>query len=378
MAERFLQLQSLLKSSGVLEVSLVERDVPVPAAGEVVVRVEAAPINPSDLGILFGPADVTKLTLSGTKERPVVTAPVSEGALKALAARVDKPLPVGNEGSGTVVATGSSDAAKALAGRKVAALGGGSMYGQYHVVSADQVLALGDDASFADGASAFINPLTVLGFVETMRLEKHGALVHTAAASALGQMLHKVCAADGIPLVNVVRKPEQEALLKELGAAHVVSTASATFAGELADSCAATGATLGFDATGGGRLAGQILTAMETAIVRKGSGEYQRYGSSVHKQVYLYGSLDMSPTEIQRNFGLSWGLGGWLVFPQLAKAGPARLVELKARIARELRTSFATSYARELSLTEMLQPEIIADYAKRATGGKVLVVPQKA
>ncbi|MDB4941737.1 MAG: putative oxidoreductase [Labilithrix sp.] len=377
MADRSLQLQSLLRSSGVLEVSLVEADVPEPGPDQVVVRVEASPVNPSDLGVLFGPVDVTKLTASGTPERPVVSGPVSRGALEALAARVDRPLPVGNEGSGTVVATGSSDAARALAGKKVAALGGGGMYGQYCAVAADQVLVLDDDASFADGASAFVNPLTALGFLETMRHEGHTAIVHTAAASALGQMLHRACAQDGVGLVNVVRRPEQEALLRGLGAEHVVSSASDAFAAELVDAIASTGATLGFDATGGGKLAAQLLAAMERAITRNASGGFQRYGSNVHKQVYLYGSLDTSPTEIQRTFGLAWGIGGWLVFPRLARFGPERTAALKARVARELRTTFATHYAREVTLREMLDPGIIAEYGKRATGGKVLVLPQK-
>ena len=370
-----LQLRSLVKNSGELELSLAQVDVPAPADGEVVVRVEAAPLNPSDLGLLFGPADMAKAVASGTADQPVVTAPIAPAAMKGMAARIDESMPVGNEGAGTVVAAGASPAAQALLGRSVALLGG-AMYTQFRCVAVAQCLPLPDGASAADGASSFVNPLTALGMVETMEREGHKALVHTAAASNLGQMLNRICLKDGVALVNIVRKPEQAALLRGMGAAHVCSTDSPRFMEELTDALAATGATLAFDATGGGRLAGQILTCMEAAINRNAK-EYSRYGSNVMKQVYIYGGLDTSPTEIVRNFGMTWGMGGWLLFPFLQKMGPAAAEVLKARVAAELTTTFKSHYAGELSLREALQLDKIARYGPRNTGGKYLINPNK-
>ena len=371
-----LQLRSLVKNSGKLELSLAQIETPTPADGEVVVRVEAAPLNPSDLGLLFGPADMTKAVASGTADQPVVTAPIAPAAMKGMAARIDESMPVGNEGAGTVVAAGASPAAQALLGRRVALLGG-AMYTQFRCVAVAQCLPLPDGASAADGASSFVNPLTALGMVETMKREGHQALVHTAAASNLGQMLNRICLKDGVALVNIVRKPEQVALLKGMGAAHVCSTDSPRFMEELTDALVATGATLAFDATGGGRLAGQILTCMEAAINRNAK-EYSRYGSNVMKQVYIYGGLDMSPTEIVRNFGMTWGMGGWLLFPFLQKIGPAAAEVLKARVAAELTTTFKSHYAGELSLREALQIDKIALYGPRNTGGKYLINPNRA
>ena len=300
-----LQLRSLLKASGELELSLADLPVPTPKEKEVLVRIEASPINPSDLALLVGMADLSTLKTTGTAGQTVTTATMPGKLMRALASRVDESMPVGNEGSGVVVATGDSPAAKALLGKTVAVLGG-AMYAQYRCLHLSQVMPLPDGASFADGASCFVNPLTSLGMVETMRREGHTALVHTAAASNLGQMLNRICQKDGIQLVNIVRKPEQAALLKEQGAKHVVDSSSPNFMEELTDALAATGATLAFDALGGGKLAGQILTAMEAAINRNAK-EYSRYGSAVHKQVYLYGGLDTSPTEFNRSFGMAWG-----------------------------------------------------------------------
>jgi NADPH2:quinone reductase len=371
-----LQLQSLVKAGGELEVSLVEVPVPEPGANEVLLRVEAAPINPSDLGVLFGPADLGTARYSGTAERPVVTMRIPEAAMKSLAGRIDTPLPVGNEGAGVVVAAGASPAAQALLGKSVAALAGGAMYAQYRAVAVEQCLALPEGATPAEGASSFVNPLTALGMVETMRREGHRALVHTAAASNLGQMLARICLKDGIGLVNVVRKPEQAELLRGIGASHVCDTSAPAFMHELTEAIAATGATLAFDAIGGGRLAGQILSAMEAALMRNASG-YSRYGSSTHKQVYIYGGLDTAPTEIVRNFGMTWGIGGWLLFPFLQKLGPAALQALKQRVAAELKTTFASRYAGEVSLADALQPDMIAAYARRATGEKFLLEPNR-
>lgn len=368
-----LELRSLVTSEGTLELSLHEVPVPTPGANEVVVRVEASPINPSDLGLLIAGADMTKATVAGTPERPVVTAPVGDASLKGLSARLDKSLPVGNEGGGTVVAAGSSEAAQALVGKTVA-IAGGAMYSQYRAVDASACLVLPDGATARDGASSFVNPMTALGMTETMRREGHSALVHTAAASNLGQMLVKLCQQDGIPLVNIVRKPEQEELLKSLGATHVLNSTSPSFATELVEALKATSATLAFDATGGGTLASQILNGMEEAA-NSTAAQYSRYGSSVHKQVYIYGALDTGPTVLNRNFGMAWGVGGWLLTPFLQSAGAETIGRLRARVAAELTTTFASSYTREVSLAGMLKPEAFNAYLKRATGEKFLVTP---
>ena len=370
-----LQLRSLVKQSGELEVSLASVPVPEPAANEVLVRIEASPINPSDLGLLFGAADMSSVKASGSPERPVVRARIPDAAMKAMAGRMDVSMPVGNEGAGVVVAAGASEAAQALLGKTVAVLGG-AMYAQYRCIAADQCLVLPAGATPADGASSFVNPLTALGMVETMRREGHSALVHTAAASNLGQMLNRICMADGVALVNIVRKPEQAELLKAMGAAHVCMAGSATFLQDLTDALVATGATIAFDATGGGKLAGQILGCMEAALNRTAK-EYSRYGSTTHKQVYIYGGLDTGPTEFNRNFGMTWGMGGWLLFPFLQKIGPAAAQVLKQRVAAELKTTFASHYAKEVSLAEVLQPDMIAVYGQRATGVKYLINPNK-
>ncbi len=370
-----LQLRSLVKPSGELELSLASVTTPAPAADEVVVRIEATPINPSDIGLLFGAADISTAKVTGTHANPVVTAHIPERLMKGMAARLGQSMPVGNEGAGVVVAAGASDAAQALLGKTVAILGG-AMYAQYRCIKAEQCLVLPADATPADGASCFVNPLTALGMVETMQREGHKALVHTAAASNLGQMLNKICLKDGIALVNIVRKPEQAALLKEIGAKYVCDTSSATFMEELTQALVETGATIAFDATGGGKLAGQILTCMEAALNRTAT-EYSRYGSTTHKQVYIYGGLDTGPTEIVRNFGFAWGMGGWLLFPFLQRVGIETTLRLRQRVAAELKTTFASSYSKEISLAEALQPEAIAVYGQRATGTKYLINPNK-
>jgi len=368
-----LQLRSIVKDTGELELSLARVATPEPAADEVVLRVEATPINPSDIGLLFGAADLATLAVRGTGESTVATARIPEAAMKAMAGRLGQSMPVGNEGAGTVIAAGRSPAAQALLGKTVAVLGG-EMYSQYRTVKAELCLPLPAGTSAAEGASCFVNPLTALGMTETMRREGHKALVHTAAASNLGQMLNRICLADRIGLVNVVRKPEQEALLREQGAVHVVSTASPRFVEELTEALVATGATLAFDAIGGGRLAGQILGAMEAALNRTAK-EYSRYGSTTHKQVYIYGGLDTGPTELVRNFGMTWGVGGWLLFPFLQRIGADAAQSLKARVAAELKTTFASHYTRTVSLAGALQADAIADYGRRATASKVLIDP---
>jgi NADPH2:quinone reductase len=370
-----LHLRSLIRRSGELEVSLAEVEVPEPAADEVLVRIEATPINPSDLGLLFGAADMSTAKASGSAERPVIIAQVPEKAMKAMAGRLDQSMPVGNEGAGVVVKAGNSAAAQALLGKKVAMLAG-AMYAQYRCVKAEQCLRLPDDATSAEGASCFVNPLTALGMVETMRREGHKALVHTAAASNLGQMLNRICLQDNVALVNIVRKQEQVDLLKAQGAKFVCNTESPGFMAELTEAIAATGATMGFDAIGGGQPAGQILTCMEAALSRNAK-EYSRYGSTTHKQVYVYGMLDPAPMQIVRNFGFSWGMGGWLLFLFLEKIGPAAAQKLRERVAAELKTTFASHYTHEVSLAGALQMQAIAVYGKRATGAKVLINPNK-
>ncbi|WP_431231361.1 zinc-binding dehydrogenase [Mycolicibacterium psychrotolerans] len=374
--DKALELRSLVTSDGKLELSLQEVDVPSPGDNQVLVRVEASPINPSDLGLLIATADMSTAAVTGTPERPVVTASVPERSLAGLAARLDQSLPVGNEGAGTVVAAGSSEAAQALIGKTVG-IAAGAMYSQYRVVDAPMCLVLPDGATARDGASSFVNPLTALGMTETMRREGHSALVHTAAASNLGQMLVKICQKDGIPLVNIVRKPEQEQLLTSLGAEYVLNSTSPSFTADLVEALKATSATLAFDAIGGGTLVGDILNAMEVAASAK-AGEYSRYGSDVHKQVYIYGALDTSPTVLTRNFGMSWGIGGWLLTPFLATAGAETIGRLRTRVAAELTTTFASNYTREVSLAGMLKPDAFTEYVKRATGEKFLVTPHNA
>ncbi|HEX3914238.1 MAG TPA: zinc-binding dehydrogenase [Steroidobacteraceae bacterium] len=371
----FLQLRSLAKKSGEMELSLQSTSLPKPEPDELIVRIEAAPINPSDLGLLLANADWSHAKVSGTAQRPTLTAALSGNAVQAMAARIDISMPVGNEGAGTVTDAGTSASAQALLGKKIAVLGG-AMYAQYRCVKLNQCLVLPPGASAAEGASCFVNPLTALGMVGTMRREGHKALVHTAAASNLGQMLNRLCLADGVALVNIVRKQEQEDLLRAAGAVHVCRTDSATFLSDLTDALATTGATIAFDAIGGGPLAGQILGCMEAAVNR-GVTVYSRYGSTTHKQVYLYGSLDMSPAILSRNYGMAWGIGGWLVTPYIEKIGPLAFQELKERVARELKSTFASRYSHEISLAEALQPEVVAAYSRGATGQKYLINPNK-
>jgi NADPH:quinone reductase-like Zn-dependent oxidoreductase len=370
-----LELRSLIRKSGELEVSLLQVDVPEPAADEVVVRVEATPIYPSDLGLLFGAADMSSAKASGTAQQPVITAPVPEAAMRAMAGRLDHSMPVGNEGAGVVVKAGSSDAAKALLGKTVAMIGG-AMYAQYRTIKARDCMALPAGATAADGASCFVNPLTSLGMVETMRREGHKALVHTAAASNLGQMLNRICIKDGIALVNIVRSAEQANLLRGIGAKYICDSTSPTFMDDLTQALIETGATIAFDAIGGGKLAGQILTGMEVAA-NKTAKVYSRYGSDVYKQVYIYGGLDTGPTVINRSFGMTWGVGGWLLFPFLQKIGPADGARLRQRVLDELKTTFASRYTSVISLQETLQLANIAIYNKRATGEKFLIDPSK-
>jgi NADPH2:quinone reductase len=370
-----LQLRSTVKKDGVLELSLATVPIPEPKPEEVIVRIDASPINPSDQGLLFAGADMSTAELSGTAESPVVRASLPPAALKAVQGRLDQSLPVGNEGAGVVVRAGASPAAQALIGKTVA-IPGGAMYAQYRCIKAVQCLVLPPGTTPAEGASCFVNPLTALGMVATMRAEGHTALVHTAAASNLGQMLNRICIKDNVGLVNIVRRAEHVAVLKAIGASHICNSSAPSFMQDLTDALAATGATVAFDAIGGGRLAGQILTAMEAALNRTAK-EYSRYGSTTHKQVYIYGGLDRGPTEFSRTFGMAWGIGGWLLTPFLQKIGFEAAQKLRERVAAEIKTTFASTYTKEVSLAQALQPEEIAVYARQATGEKYLIAPNK-
>jgi NADPH:quinone reductase-like Zn-dependent oxidoreductase len=365
-----LELRSLV-TDGKLELSLQEVELAAPGPGEVIVRIEAAPLNPSDLGLLTGPADLATMQGSGTGDRPVVTADIPAQRMGIVAPRLNESMAVGNEGAGTVVAAG--EGAEDLMGKVVAAVPGG-MYSQYRKLRAQDCVVFPDGVTARDAASAFVNPLTALAMVETMKAEGHTALIHTAAASNLGQMLNRICIADGVSLVNIVRSAEQATILRDIGAKHIVDSSSDNFQAELTDAVAETGATIGFDAVGGGRLASQILLAIEAAAVRKMTA-YSRYGSSVNKQVYIYGALDLGPTLIDRNVGLSWSCSGFLLTPFLMKSSPEVVGRMRARVAAEIRTTFASHYTAELSLAEALDPANIAAYSAKKTGEKYLIVP---
>jgi NADPH:quinone reductase-like Zn-dependent oxidoreductase len=373
--ETGLQLRSLVKKSGVLEVSLVSVPTPEPAADEIVIRVEATPINPSDIALLLGPVDMQTAKQSGTAASPVLTANVLERALPMVASRFDQSMPVGNEGAGTVVKAGSSPAAQALMG-KLVAVASGSMYSQYKIAKAAEALVLPNGTTAQQAASCFVNPLTALSMVEVMRREGHKALVHTAAASNLGQMLNKICQRDGVSLINIVRSAEQANILKEIGAKVVLDSTSPRFMPELIEAVGAAEATLAFDAIGGGMLASQLLTAMEAAAAARMTS-YSRYGSNTFKQVYIYGSLDTNKTELTRSFGLSWSVSGWLLTPFLQKIGSADVNRLRQRVVAELTTTFASHYTQEISLRDVATLEVAQAYNKRATGEKYLINPTR-
>ena len=369
---RGLQLQSLVTADQTVELSLTDVETDEPGPDQVVVRVEAAPINPSDLGVLLAGADPAQATAIGTAEQPAASVPLSAGAASAAAARVGTPMPVGNEGAGTVVAAGAGAGAQALLG-KVVSFAGGATYSQYRIAEAAICLPLPDGAAAADGAASFVNPMTALGMVGTMRAEGHTALVHTAAASSLGQMLNRLCLEEDVPLVNIVRSAEQVQILRDQGAAHVCDSTAATFDADLLDAVRATGATLAFDAIGGGPLVSRILHAMEAAA--SAGAAFERYGSTVHKQVYIYGSLDRQPTELARTWGMAWGVGGWLLTPYLMKAGQEEFGRMRQRVAAGLTTTFATRFTDRLTLTEALDPAAIAVYGRPSTGKKFLITP---
>ena len=362
------QLISTLEADGRLIVELRDETLPEPTGHQVLVRIEAAPINPSDLGLLFGSADIANATFTPGK----IVATMPEPAMRAMHARLGQALPVGNEGAGTVIAAGDAPEAQALLGKLIAVIPG-AMYAQYRLVDARTAFILPDGATAEQGAAAFVNPLTALSFVEAMRREGHTALVHTAAASNLGQMLVKICQADGVPLVNIVRSAAQVALLKGIGAEHVVDSSSDTFQADLVAAIEATGATLGFDAIGGGKQAAQILAAMEHVASKNAA--FSRYGSDTFKKVYIYGALDLGPTVLNRSFGFSWSISGFLLTPFLTQIGAEAAEKLRQRVRNELTTTFASHFKARVSLEQALTRDVALAYNARATGEKYLIVP---
>lgn len=375
MTDTNIQLTSTISADSKLTVALNNVAMPQPGADEVVIRIEAAPLNPSDLAVMFSVADMTTATQTGTEQQPVISADVPAKFMPAVTTRVGKAMPVGNEGAGTVVAAGSSPAAQALMGKMVAVIGGGT-YRQYLCANVQSCLELKAGTTAKEGASSFVNPLTALAMVETMRAEGHKAIIHAAAASSLGQMLNRICIADGIDLINIVRKEEQETLLRNIGAKYVVNSSSDSFLADLTAAIIETGATISFDPIGGGQLTSDILNCMEAAITHDVE-EYNVYGSSTFKQAYIYGALNRGPITLNRNFGFAWGVNGFLLFNALGKLKPATVMAMRKRVADEITTTFASHYTHEVSLADALQMESIAAYSKQATGEKYLITPQK-
>ncbi|MGP4717660.1 zinc-binding dehydrogenase [Psychrobacter sp. T6-6] len=374
MTDKNIQLTSTVSDDNKLTLALQDIEMPTPGADEVVVRIEAAPLNPSDFGVMFSAADMSTAVQSGTEQSPVVTADIPTKFMPSLKTRVNEDTPVGNEGAGTVVAAGSSESAQALMGKMVAVIGGGT-YRQYHCVNVKSCLELKEGTTAKEGASSFVNPLTALAMVETMRAEGHKAIIHAAAASSLGQMLNRICMADGIDLINIVRKEEQEKLLRDMGAKYVVNSSNDTFLKDLTAAIVETGATISFDPVGGGQLTSDILNCMEAAITRDVE-EYSVYGSNTFKQAYIYGALNRGPITLNRNFGFAWGVNGFLLFNALGKLGTKTVMSMRQRVAEEITTTFASSYTHEVTLEEALQLKSIATYGKQATGEKYLITPQ--
>lgn len=374
MSDNNIELISTISEDNKLEIALRETEIPQPGENQVVIRIEAAPINPSDLGVMFSVADMTTASQSGTADHPVIRADVPAKFMGAVKKRIGKAISVGNEGAGTVIAAGSSAAAQNLMGKTVAFIGGGS-YRKYVCANVQSCLELEPGTTAVEGASSFVNPLTALAMVETMRAEGHTAIVHAAAASNLGQMLNRICIADGIDLVNIVRKPEQEALLRDQGAKYVVNSSSDSFMADLTNALINTGATIAFDPIGGGRMASDILACMEAAVSRNIT-EYNVYGSDIYKQVYIYGGLDRGPITLSRTFGFAWGVNGFLLFNALGKLSKETNIAMRKRVAAEIKTTFASHYTHEVSLAGALQLDAISTYRKLATGEKFLIKPQ--
>lgn len=368
------QLFTLITSDGQLELSLKEVDVPAPKPHEVIVKIEASPINPSDMWPMFGPANLAEAKYN--TDNQVMSAPVHKGMLPRIKSRLDQTLPIGNEGAGTVVAAGESEAAQALIGKTVGVLSG-AVYAEYCCVPVQACIAHHDNTTAKDAASSFVNPLTALGMVETMRMEGHSGLVHTAAASALGQMLNKICLAENVPLVNIVRNQQQADILKKIGAKHICDSSKESFKADLYQAIEETGATLAFDAIGGGNLVSDILTAMEQVGSKDAVG-FNTYGSAENKQVYIYGGLDFSPTTLNRAYGMTWGIGGWLLMRFLGKLPPNQVMQLHKKVADEITSTFASTFSQELTLEQVMDPAMVMQYNAKKTGEKYLVTPAKS
>ena len=367
------QLFTLISADGKLEISLKDVEIPQPRGDQVIVRIEAAPINPSDMWPMFGPANLAEAELSADKL--TYSAPVYKGILPRINSRLGQVLPIGNEGAGTVVAAGDSESAQSLMGKTVAILTGGT-YAQYCCVPTQACIVHHEGTTAINAASSFVNPLTALGMVETMRMEGHTALVHTAAASSLGQMLNKICLAQGISLVNIVRSQQQVDILKEIGAQYICNSSSETFKADLYKAIDETGATLAFDAIGGGEIVSDILTAMEQSCSKDAVG-FNTYGSESNKQVYIYGGLDFSPSTLNRAYGMTWGIGGWLLMRFLSKLKPEQVGQLQKQVADEIKTTFACAFTEELSFEQAMTPEIVLQYNAKKTGEKYLINPNK-
>ena len=375
MTDKNIQLVSTISEDNKLTIALQDTGMKQPGDDQVVIRIEAAPLNPSDLAVMFSVADMTTAKQSGTEQNPIITADVPPKFMSAVKMRVGKATAVGNEGAGTVVAAGSSPAAQALMGKTVAVIGGGT-YRQFLCANVQSCLELNEGTSAKEGASSFVNPLTALAMVETMRAEGHTAIIHAAAASGLGQMLNRICIADGVDLINIVRKAEQETLLRDLGAKYVVNSSSDTFRTDLTTAIIETGATIAFDPIGGGQLTSDILNCMEVAAARD-MKEHSVYGSDTFKQVYIYGALNRGPITLHRNFGFAWGVNGFLLFNALGKLGTKTVMAMRKRVVDEITTTFASHYTHEVSLAEALHLESLETYSKQATGEKYLITPQR-
>ena len=362
------QLFTTLTADGTLTVAVENVSVAEPSGNQVLVRMEAAPINPSDLAILVGAADIENAEFSDGKFVAKVPEPFNKGSK----ARHGIKLPAGNEGAGTVVATGESDAAKALMGQRVSCVPGNA-FSQYCLVDANQCLPLGDHSAEA-GASAFVNPMTALGFVENAKLDGQDAILHTVGASNLGQMLTRICVEDGIGLVNIVRKADQADLLKSLGSTHVVNSAADDFMNQLAGAIDQTGAFYGFDPVGGGTGVDTAFKAMEKVAVQRMT-EYSRYGSNQAKRMFIYGRLDAGATILTPGYGFGWTLSGWLLFPFLQSVGHETVGRMRKRVLENLTTTFANHYKKRVNLEEMLTKDSVSEYRAMRTGEKYLVTP---
>lgn len=362
------QLFTTLAADGTLTVEIEEVSVPDPTGNQVLVKMEAAPINPSDLAILTGAADLENAVYSNGKFAATMPEPFN----KASKARHGQKLPAGNEGAGTVVAAGDGAMAQGLVGQRVACVPGNA-YSQYVLADAMMCMPLGDHSAEA-GASAFVNPMTALGFTECAKRDGQSAIVHTAAASNLGQMLIKICAEDGLDLVNIVRKSENVDMLKGKGAKYVVNSSDDDFMAQLRSAIDETGAFYGFDPIGGGQSVDTVFKAMEQVAVSKMS-DYSRYGSDQKKQMFIYGRLDLGATILTPSYGFGWTLSGWLLTPFLQNAGMETVMRMRKRVLDNLTTTFASHYKTRVTLEEMLTKDAVIDYRAMKTGEKYLVTP---